>query len=163
MITLLGIGHVFDIGRATRDAILSRRPKVVALELDPARYAALVQRAPRSRGFGVLHLVAGIEARVAAEDGVQVGGEMLAAAGGAHRGRGGGGGTSGAGGRGRQRRSGRRSPSSTSTPGTSSCGCGGRCRGGRRRGSSSPSSGPCSRDGSRSRPSSRGTTRMSVP
>ena len=80
MITLLGIGHVFDIGRATRDAILSRRPKVVALELDPARYAALVQRAPRSRGFGVLHLVAGIEARVAAEYGVQVGDEMLAAA-----------------------------------------------------------------------------------
>src|SRR2546429_595534 len=34
MITLLGVGHVFDIGAAIRAEVLARRPKVVALEVE---------------------------------------------------------------------------------------------------------------------------------
>ncbi len=47
MITLLGVGHVFDIGRSIRSEILARRPKVVALELDAIRYQALLSRTHR--------------------------------------------------------------------------------------------------------------------
>src|SRR5437667_12179497 len=80
MITLLGVGHVFDIGRAVRAEILSRRPKVVALELDAARYQALMSPQPRPRGFSVLGLLAQFQVRIANQYGVRVGDEMVAAA-----------------------------------------------------------------------------------
>jgi len=62
MITLLGVGHVFDIGRAVRAEILSRRPQ------------------PRPRGFSVLGLLAQFQVRIANQYGVRVGDEMVAAA-----------------------------------------------------------------------------------
>src|SRR3989442_13970687 len=80
MIPLLGVGHVFDIGRAVRAEILSRRPKVVALELDAARYQALMSPQPRPRGFSVLGLLAQFQVRIANQYGVRVGDEMGAAA-----------------------------------------------------------------------------------
>jgi len=80
MITLLGVGHVFDIGQAIRAEILARRPKVVALELDPVRYHALVNRMPRSRGLSPIALLARFQVRIARQYGVEVGDEMLAAA-----------------------------------------------------------------------------------
>ncbi len=80
MITLLGVGHVFDLGRSVRDQILRRRPRVVALELDPARYAYLANRGPRSSRPSLFGLLARFQARIASEYGVQVGDEMLAAA-----------------------------------------------------------------------------------
>src|SRR3989449_8632989 len=80
MITLLGVGHVFDIGRAVRAEILARRPKVVALELDAARYQALMSPQPRPRGFSVLGLLAQFQVRIANQYGVRVGDEMVAAA-----------------------------------------------------------------------------------
>src|SRR2546427_5337949 len=80
MITLLGVGHVFDIGRAVRAEILSRRPKVVALELDAARYQALMSPQPRPHGFSVLGLLAQFQVRIANQYGVRVGDEMVAAA-----------------------------------------------------------------------------------
>ncbi len=80
MITLLGVGHVFDIGRAIRAEILARRPKVVALELDPARYHALMSRAPQARGLSPLALLAQFQIRIARQYGVEVGDEMVAAA-----------------------------------------------------------------------------------
>lgn len=80
MITLVGVGHVFDIGRAVRDAILERRPRVVALELDPVRYQALMSRSPRSRGASILDLLARFQMRIASKYGVEVGDEMVAAA-----------------------------------------------------------------------------------
>src|SRR5213596_2550646 len=49
MITLLGVGHVFDIGAAIRAEVFARRPKVVALELDPVRYQAIMSRGPRRK------------------------------------------------------------------------------------------------------------------
>src|SRR3989442_2270300 len=80
MITLLGVGHVFDIGRAVQAEILSRRPKVVALELDTGRYQALMSPQPRPRGFSVLGLLAQFQVRIAKQYGVRVGDEMVAAA-----------------------------------------------------------------------------------
>src|SRR5256712_5064696 len=80
MITLLGVGHVFDIGRAVRAEILARRPKVVALELDAARYQALMSPQPRPDGFSVLGLLAQFQVRIANQYGVRVGDEMVDAA-----------------------------------------------------------------------------------
>ncbi len=80
MITLLGVGHVFDIGAAIRAEVLARRPKVVALELDPIRYQAIMSREPRRRGWSVLGLLAQFQVRIADQYGVQVGDEMVAAA-----------------------------------------------------------------------------------
>src|SRR5437660_12024054 len=80
MITLLGVGHVFDIGRSIRAEILARRPRVVALELDPIRYNALLNRAPRGRGLSPLALLAQFQIRIARQYGVEVGDEMVAAA-----------------------------------------------------------------------------------
>src|SRR2546428_6387572 len=80
MITLLGVGHVFDIGRAVRAEVLARRPMVVALELDAARYQALMSPQPRPRGCSVLGLLAQFQVRIANQYGVRVGDEMVAAA-----------------------------------------------------------------------------------
>ena len=80
MITLLGVGHVFDIGRAIRAEILARRPGVVALELDLVRYQALLAHAPRTRGLSPLALLAQFQVRIARQYGVEVGDEMIAAA-----------------------------------------------------------------------------------
>ncbi len=80
MITLLGVAHVFDLGSSIRAAIQRRAPKVVALELDPPRFAYLMNRTPRAPRASVFGLLAGFQARIAREYGVQVGDEMVAAA-----------------------------------------------------------------------------------
>ena len=80
MITLLGVGHVFDLGASIRAAIHTRAPKVVALELDPARYAYLMNRQPRPARASVFSLLASFQSRIAEQYGVQVGDEMVAAA-----------------------------------------------------------------------------------
>lgn len=80
MITLLGVGHVFDLGASIRGAIHARAPKVVALELDAARFTYLMNRTPRARRPSVLGLIAEFQARIAEQYGVQVGDEMVAAA-----------------------------------------------------------------------------------
>jgi pheromone shutdown protein TraB len=80
VITLLGVGHVFDLQRSVRAQIHARRPRVVALELDAGRYAFLLNRSrprPRPSLFGLL---ARFQSRLAQEYGVQVGDEMVAAA-----------------------------------------------------------------------------------
>ncbi len=80
MITLLGVGHVFDLGAAIREAIRRRNPKVVALELDQERFAYLMNRTPRAPRASVFGLIAEFQARIAEQYGVQVGDEMVAAA-----------------------------------------------------------------------------------
>lgn len=80
MITLLGVGHVFDLGRSIRNEILTRRPKVVALELDPARFYALTHAEDRARPLSIFSLFARFQARIAGQYGVHVGDEMVAAA-----------------------------------------------------------------------------------
>ena len=80
VITLVGVGHVFDIGPAIRGMIVGRRPAVVGVELDPARFAAL--RAPDAGrpAVSIPALLAYIQRRIAREYGTQVGAEMMAAA-----------------------------------------------------------------------------------
>src|SRR5438046_3731637 len=80
MITLLGVGHVFDIGRSIRSEILAGRPKVVPRELVPVRVHALMSRTPRARGISPLALLAQFQIRIARQYGVEVGDEMIAAA-----------------------------------------------------------------------------------
>lgn len=82
MITLVGVGHVFAISDQVRALILSRQPEVVCLELDPARYSALMERR-RGRGGRVplqYMLLAQIQRRMADKFGSEAGAEMIAAA-----------------------------------------------------------------------------------
>lgn len=81
MITLLGVGHVFDIGGRVREIIRDRRPDVVCIELDDYRYYALTHRQEQSTGWEPpLHmLLAAFQKRIAKMYKVEVGSEMLAA------------------------------------------------------------------------------------
>ena len=79
VLTLVGVGHVFDITRQVREVIIARRPGVVGLELDRARFAAL-QQEERRGGPPVYFLMALFQKRVADMYGGTVGQEMLAAA-----------------------------------------------------------------------------------
>jgi len=82
MITLVGVGHVFAISEQVREAIVSRHPEVVCLELDPARFSALMDRT-RGRTGRVppqYMLMAQIQKRIASKFDSEAGAEMLAAA-----------------------------------------------------------------------------------
>lgn len=85
---LVGVGHVFRLEEPLTRLIERERPDVVALELDPGRYAALVaksegtydpakalEKAPR-----LYRNLAKFQEEIAGGMGVQVGGEMLAGA-----------------------------------------------------------------------------------
>ncbi len=80
MITLVGVGHVFDLRASLRRVIEERRPAVVGVELDSVRYEAL--RAPERKAppFSIYSVLAYIQRRIASEYGTQAGGEMIAAA-----------------------------------------------------------------------------------
>ena len=84
MITLVGVGHVFVISEQVRAMILSRQPEVVCLELDPARYSALMDRTRGAGGRGRVPiqymLLAQVQRRIATKFGSEAGAEMLAAA-----------------------------------------------------------------------------------
>jgi pheromone shutdown protein TraB len=80
MITLLGVGHVFDLAGSIRREILARRPRVVALELDRMRFQLLLRRGSGTPPPSLLGLVALLQTRIARSYGVQVGDEMIAAA-----------------------------------------------------------------------------------
>ena len=80
MITLLGVGHVFNLESSDREAIRRRAPKVVALELDPVRYSALLARHRGAARPSIFALFAQFQSRIAEEYGVHVGDEMVAAA-----------------------------------------------------------------------------------
>ena len=81
VITLVGTGHVFDIGARVREEIRKRQPLVVAIELDPPRFHALRNK-NRDRGKTplVYRMLADFQTRVADQYGVEAGAEMLAAA-----------------------------------------------------------------------------------
>lgn len=80
MITIIGVGHVFDIEKAVRDEILYRSPSVVAVELDRDRYAALRSDERDSRGPPLIYrAMALVQKRIADEYGVIAGSEMLVA------------------------------------------------------------------------------------
>jgi len=79
MITLIGVGHVFAISENVKELIRSRRPEIVCLELDPARFNALVQK-DSSRSVPLQYkLLAYFQKRMATKFGSEVGDEMMAA------------------------------------------------------------------------------------
>ncbi len=80
MITLVGVGHVFAISDRVSEVIRSRRPEVVCLELDPARYQSLLQKDGSRHVPMQYSLLAMFQKRMADKFGSEVGGEMLAAA-----------------------------------------------------------------------------------
>jgi len=79
MITLIGVGHVFDIGREIENIILNRKPGIVGVELDPARYHALMSKEPKKNVPFVYRMLAVFQQTIAKKYKVSVGSEMLAA------------------------------------------------------------------------------------
>ncbi|HUR70180.1 MAG TPA: TraB/GumN family protein [Candidatus Thermoplasmatota archaeon] len=80
MITLIGTGHVFDIGARVRDEIRRRAPQVVGIELDAPRYHALRNKNKDRTGTPIVYrMLADFQTRIANEYGVEAGDEMLAA------------------------------------------------------------------------------------
>lgn len=82
MITLIGVGHVFDIAGRLKGQIMVRSPNLVCIELDRQRFRALLERPPPdSRGVPVMYqMLAAFQQRIAEQYGTHVGDEMLAAA-----------------------------------------------------------------------------------
>jgi len=80
MITLLGVGHVFDISDKVEAVIMDRRPNIVCVELDQQRLYALTHKHSRPAFEPPIHrLLAIFQKRIAKMYGVEVGNEMLAA------------------------------------------------------------------------------------
>lgn len=80
VITLIGTGHVFDIGSRVREEIRRRAPQVVGIELDGPRYHALRNKNKDRRGVPIVYrMLADFQTRIANEYGVEAGDEMLAA------------------------------------------------------------------------------------
>ena len=85
MITIIGVGHVFDINKSLENAIIKRNPTVVCVELDPVRYQAVMSRGDSSRGNGdndapfIYMVLAKFQEKIAKKYGQQVGSEMVTA------------------------------------------------------------------------------------
>ncbi len=79
MLTLLGVGHVFNLGPRIREEIVKRMPALVCLELDEARLQALQASERRGGGPALYTFLAHLQRRVAASYGSEVGEEMLTA------------------------------------------------------------------------------------
>lgn len=80
MITLVGVGHVFAISDQVKNLIRAKRPQIVCIELDPARYQALMNRhLPRHVPIQY-KLLSYLQIRLAGKFGTEAGDEMLAAA-----------------------------------------------------------------------------------
>jgi len=80
VITLVGVGHVFDLQSSIRRVIAERRPAVVGVELDPLRYEALQSNERRASTFSIYAILAYIQRRIASEYGTRAGSEMITAA-----------------------------------------------------------------------------------
>ncbi len=79
MITIVGVGHVFDIGDQVRNVILQRNPSVVGVELDRARFEALMTRQVRGKAPLLYRAMAFFQRWIAKKYGQDVGQEMVAA------------------------------------------------------------------------------------
>ncbi len=79
MITLIGVGHVFDIGGQIKEIILEEMPGAVCVELDPNRYYALKNPQARRSMPPTYALLATFQRRMAKDFGTELGSEMLAA------------------------------------------------------------------------------------
>jgi pheromone shutdown protein TraB len=79
MITLIGVGHVFNISRNVERLITDRMPSVVCVELDKFRYQALINKQRNENGPMVYQLLSRFQKKMAGKYGVDVGEEMLGA------------------------------------------------------------------------------------
>jgi pheromone shutdown protein TraB len=79
MITLIGVGHVFNIRRNIETLITERNPSVVCVELDKFRYEALISKQRSDGGPLVYQMLSRFQKKMAEKYGVDVGEEMLGA------------------------------------------------------------------------------------
>lgn len=79
MITILGVGHVFDIKKSVESVILRRKPSLICLELDSTRYHSLLNKGDKKKTFFFYRLLARFQEKSAEEYGTEVGDEMLSA------------------------------------------------------------------------------------
>ena len=79
MITLIGVGHVFNIRTNIEQLITERMPSVVCVELDKFRYQALINRQRTDDGPIIYQMLSKFQKKMANKYGVDVGEEMLGA------------------------------------------------------------------------------------
>jgi pheromone shutdown protein TraB len=79
MITLIGVGHVFDISKNLENEIIRRNPQVVCVELDPARYQALYAKERKGDLPFIYMMMARFQEKIAKKYGAEVGSEMITA------------------------------------------------------------------------------------
>ncbi|MFQ5910176.1 MAG: TraB/GumN family protein [Thermoplasmata archaeon] len=79
MITLIGVGHVFDIENQVKRTIVGRMPSVVCVELDETRFHSLISEAGRGSGPIAYNALAFFQKWIARKYGAGVGREMIAA------------------------------------------------------------------------------------
>jgi len=79
MITLVGVGHVFDIGAQVREIIQGEMPGAVCVELDPNRYYALKNPQAKRTMPPTYRLLSIFQKKMAKDFGGELGSEMLAA------------------------------------------------------------------------------------
>lgn len=79
MITLVGVGHVFQLRQSVQAIIGSRMPDLVCVELDKIRYEALVTRRKGQPPSLMYKMLSDFQERLAESYGSSVGDEMLAA------------------------------------------------------------------------------------
>jgi pheromone shutdown protein TraB len=79
MIVLVGVAHVIDVSKPIGSLVEHYAPGAVGIELDPGRYRALQEGAPRGKVPLPYRLLAVMQRRLADQFGGEVGAEMLAA------------------------------------------------------------------------------------
>jgi pheromone shutdown protein TraB len=79
MIVLVGVAHVIDVSRQIDELVGHYSPGAVGVELDPARYRAMLDKSPRGNVPLPYRLLALMQRRLAEQFGGEVGSEMLAA------------------------------------------------------------------------------------
>lgn len=79
MIFIIGVGHVFEISEQIDSIISSVKPGAVCVELDPARYQALLHKKTKQDVHLAYRILAFFQRRIAKRFGGEVGEEMLAA------------------------------------------------------------------------------------
>ena len=80
-LTIVGVGHVFNIAEKVRKIIEDKKPDAVAVELDYLRAKALLEKEGRKKikNNFLYYLLGKLQERISSKFGVESGGEMLAA------------------------------------------------------------------------------------
>jgi len=80
-LTIIGVGHVFNIAEKVKSIIIKKNPHIVAVELDYGRAKALTEgnRKGMEKGNLLYYVLAKLQKRISRKFGVESGKEMLAA------------------------------------------------------------------------------------